>query len=72
LDDFLVIILFKTGRITVIIRVNIDISVLLKGCFVAGQRILDIVSSGVIGLGLAVGIVLVSSFMLEFSCGFRE
>jgi len=67
-----VIILFKTGRITVIIAVNIDISVLLKGCFVAGQRILDIVSSGVIGLGLAVGIVLVSSFTLEFSCGFRE
>jgi len=34
--------------------------VLLKGCFVAGSEILDLVSGGVIGLGLAVGIVLVS------------
>ena len=34
--------------------------VLLKGCFVAGNEILELVSGGVIGLGLAVGLILVS------------
>ena len=45
---------------------KIGIIVSLKGCFVAGQNILDLVSSGVMGLGLGVGIILVSSS--EFNC----
>lgn len=37
---------------------DINEAVHYEGCFVAGQNILDIVSSGVMGLGLGIGVVL--------------
>jgi len=45
--------------------------VLLKGCFVAASDILDLVSGGVIGIGLGVGLLMVSKLDLCGQAGKR-